>query len=863
MSESTTLSYKDRVVRFYQAYAPENLSKVDTALERYVGQEQRLIEDLITKYGKPEPTDEQVRLGPSAAEGGGQPTSSEPPTQIGGTSPSMRRVASTPGGAPPRRPSVAGGSPRSRQGSVASPRGNASFASAGSTSPSTFPQAPPLQQQSTFGDVQVSDGDEDDDFGSPRPSAAAAAAPMDPYTSMRSKITRDVGFSETILKRIWEDAWLGKIPFGNLIKTWGDSIIHQGFGWKLTNASAIQRWQKRYFVLVPHFLYYFDSDDAKTPCKGAVYLERAKVKEQSIKERNAIVITPRVHKKPLELVADGDFSNFTVNFDPKKVQDVWFDLLSNMSKIVPTPSTPTTIVPGGVPESPGVTLKKAQSTVGSSSIAAARRAASTVSPMRLDRSSGGGYSAASQHNIPVGNDSLYTPAGAAPGHGYPSHMNLAQFTPASVSSFDRSPLYPLTPREAATLASADAAGAQLPPLPTPPRPNPFLAALEDPAVMTAHDASGATHDVSSMAATQPFQHQPQQQQQQQVVMPQAMSTSLADEHNRQLIQQQQKLQHMLVAAQQQQSDLLFRSQLQQEVTKARQTLHVDESDLKRRIGRIADDRDTHALAEALLSFVIDNVSDLNALWKLMSQLDDLPRKVQPPTTTPVPVSAPLPTHAQPLLDAAFQHHQQQHGVTTPRASPPPQQQFHYHHQQQPHYYPGAQQPQLLEDDIVSVSRASVAPHPPLTYDHITQQIAADQQHYREAEAVMQRQRILENQEIALRYQQQQQQFGVNGGLAGQSPSSSQTHFVHHSQSAVSAGATSPAGHLYSPSASAWPSHAQQHLQRAGSLGGYSAASNGNGAAASHQREDYAWQERLARMKQRKRAVEGLLNDLPA
>jgi hypothetical protein len=837
MSSASALSYRERVVRFYQAYAPDALNKVDSALERYAGQEERLLSDLQTKYGKPEPTDEQVRNGLASQ----PPASAVVPTSDAGSSPpSIARGASTPSASgPPRRASVAG-SPRSRQGSVGSPnQRNTSFAANSARAASSPAAAPNPQPSATFGDVQVSDGDDDDYAAAADPFASAQAdsqrRKVDPYTSMRSKVTHDVGFSDVIFKRIWEDAWMGKIPYGNLVKTWGDSVIHSGFGWKLTNASAIQRWQKRFFVLVPHFLYYFDSDDAKAPCKGAVYLERAAIKEQEVKERRGIVITPRVHKKPLELVAAGDFSNFTINFEPKKAQDVWVDLLNNMTKIVvPTQAGASTTsgsnaaaTGGGIPESPGVTLKKVQSSVGSAS--AARRAASIASPMRLDRST------AADVYSPAGNQSsLFTPAGAT---GAP-HMNLAQFPPTS-NSFDQSPPYSLTPRDAAMLAGADAGDAQLPPMPTVARPNAFLAALEDPSVLTpqppatqepnAHDIGGAAPSSASIRN---------------------ISSAANEQQNRQLLQQQQKLQHMLVAAQQQQADLLFRSQLQQEVSKARQTLHVDESDLKRRIGRIADDRDTSALAEALLSFVMDNVSDLNALWKLMSQLDDLPRK-KTPASSPLPQQDHLGGGGHP------------HGITTPRASPPPQpllagaplagqyHPLHVSHQSQQHHHHHHHHAQAyLDDDDISVSRTS-APQPqqqpPLTHHQISQQIASDQAHYREAGAALQRQRIVENQDIAARYHHQ-----------SALPSHEQPPPPSLLYAAASTGPTaSPAGHLYSPSASSWPV-----AHRAGSLGAYP-SNSGNNAGQRQGAEDYAWQERLARMKQRKRAVEGLLNDLPA
>ena len=49
------ISYKDRVTAMYQQYAPEKLAQLDTVMGKYAGNEQSLIDALVTKYG-PEPS---------------------------------------------------------------------------------------------------------------------------------------------------------------------------------------------------------------------------------------------------------------------------------------------------------------------------------------------------------------------------------------------------------------------------------------------------------------------------------------------------------------------------------------------------------------------------------------------------------------------------------------------------------------------------------------------------------------------------------------------------------------------------------------------------------------------------------------
>ena len=269
-------SYRERVTALYQKYNPEKLSDVASLLDRCNGDEEALIKRLVEKYG-PEP--------PAA--------SSAAPSGVAISASNVAPIQASPSFA---RPSA------------------------------------------TFGTYQQSD-DEDDDL-SMQPTAVSAStvfAPApDPYAQLKTNLANEVGFINMDDKRKWEDAWLGKMPLANLRRSWGDTEIAAAQGYKFAVHGKPQRWQKRYFVLVPNFLYYFDSDSPNAPCKGAVYLDRAAVTvEEKLQERKAIVVKPRVYKKPLEVVAGGDVSSFKIAFDADKTQEKWKEVLEKMTKILP------------------------------------------------------------------------------------------------------------------------------------------------------------------------------------------------------------------------------------------------------------------------------------------------------------------------------------------------------------------------------------------------------------------------------------------------------------------------------------------------------------------------------------------------
>jgi hypothetical protein len=200
-----------------------------------------------------------------------------------------------------------------------------------------------LQSSVTFGVFH--DSDDEDEALRMQPAGVHTSVPMDPYAQLKTNLANEVGFTNQDDKRKWEDAWLGKLPLGNLRRSWGETEIAAAQGYKFAVHGKPQRWQKRYFVLVPNFLYYFDSDAPNSACKGAVYLDRATITvEEKLQERRAIVIKPRVYKKPLEVVAGGDVSAFKITFDADQTQQKWREVLEKMTKIV-TPAN-TTNAPG-------------------------------------------------------------------------------------------------------------------------------------------------------------------------------------------------------------------------------------------------------------------------------------------------------------------------------------------------------------------------------------------------------------------------------------------------------------------------------------------------------------------------------------
>ncbi len=288
MSEA---DYRRRVTAIYQHYAPDKLKAVDNSLLKYKGQEEDLIAALVSRYGP------------------------EPPSQGGG--------ANAPGGSPSFHPP---GPP------PASTHGQGAFPSAGLQS----------QQSVAFDNYGI--------FGSPQQSmvftpnvdanmmlAAAQAQnqPQDEFAAVR-KLVRDTQFLNPEHERMWEEAWVGKIPLGTIRKyASGDQVaLLDDWGFKRSShPKSLKKFQKRYFLLLPYFLYYFENNDANSACKGALYLDGATVKETDIDGKTCIEISSRVQHKPTSVDPDGIYDSFKIYFESQRTQAKWLQILQEMTKV--------------------------------------------------------------------------------------------------------------------------------------------------------------------------------------------------------------------------------------------------------------------------------------------------------------------------------------------------------------------------------------------------------------------------------------------------------------------------------------------------------------------------------------------------
>ena len=160
--------------------------------------------------------------------------------------------------------------------------------------------------------------------------------PFDIMQDLRHQVRQDCGFLTKEHELMWEDAWMGRMPLGTLRKTWelNRSVLLSGLGNKMSShARPVRRWQKRYFVLAPPFLYYFNADQPTAICKGALYLDRATITDDPLNGVQAITILSRVTKKPLQLDRRGDYSTFIIGFDTDKQHATWLRMLQQVTLI--------------------------------------------------------------------------------------------------------------------------------------------------------------------------------------------------------------------------------------------------------------------------------------------------------------------------------------------------------------------------------------------------------------------------------------------------------------------------------------------------------------------------------------------------
>lgn len=309
--------YPSRVKRIYDHYAPDKAVTVPQILTKFAGREEELLASLRKKYGDEPPFEESAPTSPVRA----------PRKSVAPVPPTNQ--------APQQPPSVT--SKTTVQPDQQTPPGGA--------------------EPSTLQPAQRQDG-----------SSIATPVAIDPLFSLRHQVRTQIGFLTHEHELMWEDAWMGKMPLGTLRKTWEvkQSVIMAGQGWKMSShARPVKRWQRRYFVLAPPFLYYFANDAPSSICKGALYLDRAVLDEDIVKERNAIIITSRVTKKPPVLTqgifakfgqpkpappaasqqsgaepapsanSNGptDVNSFTISFDLEREQATWLDLLRKVVQL--------------------------------------------------------------------------------------------------------------------------------------------------------------------------------------------------------------------------------------------------------------------------------------------------------------------------------------------------------------------------------------------------------------------------------------------------------------------------------------------------------------------------------------------------
>ena len=277
--------YRRRVTAIYQQYAPEKISAVNSSLAKYRGQEEALIEALVTKYG-PEPGD-------NGAMGLPPPSPSTP----------RQQQLSMPGSTPPAS--------LQRQNTMSDPAFGSFFGS---------PQASMVfSNDASPGGAMPPDVNLDDDFASVR------------------RIVKESQFQNAEHERMWEEAWLGKIPLSTISKYAGgdQTPLLDGFGFKLASRpkAFTRKYQKRFFLLLPYFLYYFDSDELTSECRGALYMDGASVAEVEHEGKTLIEIQSRVQHKPAQLDPDGNYSAFKIYFESTRVQAKWFQVLSEMTKV--------------------------------------------------------------------------------------------------------------------------------------------------------------------------------------------------------------------------------------------------------------------------------------------------------------------------------------------------------------------------------------------------------------------------------------------------------------------------------------------------------------------------------------------------
>lgn len=151
------------------------------------------------------------------------------------------------------------------------------------------------------------------------------------------RLVGDTGFLCSDHERRWEEAWLGKIPMSTICKSNPDILI-EGFGHKHASMKSVfSKWQKRYFVVIAPFVYYFENDKVESAVRGCIYMPRAKVNCVEADGKEGIEVESRVLRKPAGKDGNADYSSFIIAFDNDRQAKVWFEVLTRLSRITAKP----------------------------------------------------------------------------------------------------------------------------------------------------------------------------------------------------------------------------------------------------------------------------------------------------------------------------------------------------------------------------------------------------------------------------------------------------------------------------------------------------------------------------------------------
>ena len=296
MSEAAT---RARLERFYAHYAPEKLSNVDSALERYKGKEDTMFATLTKMYGP-------------------EPSLPEPATAAAAASATPRPAAATSAAA------AATATPTSASASAPAPP-TAAAAAAKSGADARSGAVTTVNNNSSSSNIHNNNDDDDDDDGD-----------ADIEDQLRSIVARS-GFLCQEHEHKYVQVWLGSLPLQLLTRetTPGKNpVIVSAWGFKHSRKGGLLSgpWKKRFFLVVPPFLYYSDSDQPSCKARGCAYLARSDIKLlPGTDGKDAISIESRVNRRPAALDSTGDAAPYLIAFETARVTEMWKAVLDKVA----------------------------------------------------------------------------------------------------------------------------------------------------------------------------------------------------------------------------------------------------------------------------------------------------------------------------------------------------------------------------------------------------------------------------------------------------------------------------------------------------------------------------------------------------